>query len=620
MTSVDSASHQDDRVPSCSSSGAVSPLGSKQLALQEKSGSPILSYSSISSSQEITSSVGNTKFKQEDDSESVPCVSTAIVNSGDISVVSTSVQSNLQHDAIENVFHVAKGGEMLSKSVPQVPISSQEILVTSSHSPVSKRDHMLKASLETISSHDYHLKTTPVSAHSHEYTISTSTDNFIVNTSPQPVTHNFTVSASSDVDTSRDYITTSTDSTSANEISVIQFENYGEQPDSRVSVTMSMSDVSQSETVTTTPKSEYNLADDEVEHGIADTQTDQDPNATMACLVCGDKGSGYHYSVFSCEGCKGFFKRSVQKSLSYNCRDQGNCVINKFTRNSCQHCRFMRCMQMGMRRDAVREDRSPGGKHRHKRQRTDEFCVAVSTDDNYRIIQSEGVEASDEIRDSLIESLIAADPDAIPTADGHQIQHVQDLGVNEVMQYGYAELKYIIDWAKKVPGFHELCMEDQMALLKSSFMELSVLRLSYRSTSLNNSINFAEGLTIPVDIAQNMGWGKELITATIDFSKRLKDIDLDHTEFCILNGIILTYPDASGLAEKLQVIKLQTRILDALRRYVTQQYADQPDRLGRLLLRIPSLRVISAKAAERFLSLTLDGSVQLNDLVLEMIN
>ena len=72
-----------------------------------------------------------------------------------------------------------------------------------------------------------------------------------------------------------------------------------------------------------------------------------------ACLVCGDRASGYHYSVFSCEGCKGFFKRTVQKNLLYSCKDTGNCVINKFTRNSCQHCRFLKCISMGMKKEGV---------------------------------------------------------------------------------------------------------------------------------------------------------------------------------------------------------------------------------------------------------------------------
>lgn len=30
------------------------------------------------------------------------------------------------------------------------------------------------------------------------------------------------------------------------------------------------------------------------------------------CAVCSDYASGYHYGVWSCEGCKAFFKRSIQ--------------------------------------------------------------------------------------------------------------------------------------------------------------------------------------------------------------------------------------------------------------------------------------------------------------------
>lgn len=75
------------------------------------------------------------------------------------------------------------------------------------------------------------------------------------------------------------------------------------------------------------------------------------------CEICGDRGSGYHYSVYSCEGCKGFFKRTVQKDLQYKCREYQQCVINKQTRNQCQFCRFQKCLMTGMKRDAVREDR-----------------------------------------------------------------------------------------------------------------------------------------------------------------------------------------------------------------------------------------------------------------------
>ena len=104
-------------------------------------------------------------------------------------------------------------------------------------------------------------------------------------------------------------------------------------------------------------------------------------DAAAPCLVCGDKGSGYHYSVFSCEGCKGFFKRTVQKFLTYTCKGSGNCNVSKFTRNNCQHCRFQKCLEAGMKKEAVRDDRSPGGKNRNKRQRLEDIPGLISAID-----------------------------------------------------------------------------------------------------------------------------------------------------------------------------------------------------------------------------------------------
>lgn len=62
-------------------------------------------------------------------------------------------------------------------------------------------------------------------------------------------------------------------------------------------------------------------------------------------------------SSFSCEGCKGFFKRTVRKDLSYACREEKSCIIDKRQRNRCQYCRYQKCLAMGMKREAVQEER-----------------------------------------------------------------------------------------------------------------------------------------------------------------------------------------------------------------------------------------------------------------------
>ncbi|KAI1301328.1 Photoreceptor-specific nuclear receptor [Halotydeus destructor] len=80
----------------------------------------------------------------------------------------------------------------------------------------------------------------------------------------------------------------------------------------------------------------------------------------LACTVCGDLSSGKHYGILACNGCSGFFKRSVRRKLIYRCQaGTGNCVIDKQHRNQCQACRLKKCIQTGMNKDAVQNERQP---------------------------------------------------------------------------------------------------------------------------------------------------------------------------------------------------------------------------------------------------------------------
>nr|XP_006813239.1 PREDICTED: FTZ-F1-related protein isoform X2 [Saccoglossus kowalevskii] len=82
------------------------------------------------------------------------------------------------------------------------------------------------------------------------------------------------------------------------------------------------------------------------------------------CPVCGDKVSGYHYGLLTCESCKGFFKRTVQNKKVYTCIENRNCVIDKTQRKRCPYCRFQKCLKVGMKLEAVRPDRMRGGRNK----------------------------------------------------------------------------------------------------------------------------------------------------------------------------------------------------------------------------------------------------------------
>ena len=86
------------------------------------------------------------------------------------------------------------------------------------------------------------------------------------------------------------------------------------------------------------------------ENGVNEDEIKSE-NQQIHCAVCGDKSSGKHYGVFTCEGCKSFFKRSVRRNLTYTCRASRNCPIDQHHRNQCQFCRLKKCLKEGMRKD-----------------------------------------------------------------------------------------------------------------------------------------------------------------------------------------------------------------------------------------------------------------------------
>ncbi len=73
------------------------------------------------------------------------------------------------------------------------------------------------------------------------------------------------------------------------------------------------------------------------------------PSAYSPCPICGDRISGFHYGIFSCESCKGFFKRTVQNRKNYVCLRGASCHVAIATRKKCPACRFDKCLRVGMK-------------------------------------------------------------------------------------------------------------------------------------------------------------------------------------------------------------------------------------------------------------------------------
>uniref|UniRef100_A0A914I4C9 Uncharacterized protein n=1 Tax=Globodera rostochiensis TaxID=31243 RepID=A0A914I4C9_GLORO len=79
------------------------------------------------------------------------------------------------------------------------------------------------------------------------------------------------------------------------------------------------------------------------------------------CLVCNDVATGYHYGTPSCNGCKTFFRRTLIKNQTFTCQYDGRCPVDKSVRCACRHCRFKKCLAVGMNKDAIQQNRDPIG-------------------------------------------------------------------------------------------------------------------------------------------------------------------------------------------------------------------------------------------------------------------
>ncbi|KAM4613664.1 retinoic acid receptor gamma-A-like isoform 2-T3 [Polymixia lowei] len=334
------------------------------------------------------------------------------------------------------------------------------------------------------------------------------------------------------------------------------------------------------------------------------------PRVYKPCFVCQDKSSGYHYGVSSCEGCKGFFRRSIQKNMVYTCHRDKNCQINKVTRNRCQYCRLQKCFEVGMSKEAVRNDRN-------KRKK----------DVKEEVVLPESYELSGELEE-LVNKVSKAHQETFPslcqlgkyTTNSSADHRVQlDLGLwDKFSELSTKCIIKIVEFAKRLPGFTTLTIADQITLLKSACLDILMLRICTRYTPEQDTMTFSDGLTLNRTQMHNAGFGP-LTDLVFAFAGQLLPLEMDDTETGLLSAICLICGDRMDLEEPHKVDKLQEPLLEALKIYARRRRPNKPHMFPRMLMKVTDLRGISTKGAERAITLKMEIPGPMPPLIREML-
>ncbi|TKS76796.1 Nuclear receptor subfamily 4 group A member 1 [Collichthys lucidus] len=327
------------------------------------------------------------------------------------------------------------------------------------------------------------------------------------------------------------------------------------------------------------------------------------PNGNEGCCaVCGDNASCQHYGVRTCEGCKGFFKRTVQKNSKYVCLTNKDCPVDKRRRNRCQFCRFQKCLAVGMVREVVRTDSLKGRRGRlpSKPKVVQDTTAAVSPV-------------------SMISTLVRAHIDSNPSVGDLDYTKYNDKAVSpngkedasDIQQFYNlltASLEVIRKWAKSIPGFSEFCLQDQDLLLECAFVELFILRLAYRSNPEMDKLIFCNGAVLhKMQCVRGFG---DWIDSILEFSQALHRMKLDVSSFSCLTALVII-TDRHGLKEPGRVEDLQNQLITCLKDHVSSCNSDslRPNYLSRLLGKLPELRTLCTQGLQRIFYLKIEDLV-----------
>nr|BAP15926.1 ecdysone receptor B1 isoform [Henosepilachna vigintioctopunctata] len=351
------------------------------------------------------------------------------------------------------------------------------------------------------------------------------------------------------------------------------------------------------------------------------------------CLVCGDRASGYHYNALTCEGCKGFFRRSITKNAVYQCKYGNNCEIDMYMRRKCQECRLKKCLTVGMRPEcvvpevqcAVKRKEKKAQKEKDKPNSTtngspegiklepEDWFSKFQLSESDKMLMVNGVKPISPEQEELIHRLVyfQNEYEHPPPEDIERIsdtpmegEEQSDVRFRHITEITILTVQLIVEFAKRLPGFDKLMREDQIALLKACSSEVMMFRMARRYDFATDSILFVNNQPYTRDSYNIAGMG-ETIEDLLHFCRMMYYMKVDNAEYAILTAIVI-FSERPNLVEAWKVEKIQEIYLEALRAYVDNRRKPRSGTIfAKLMSVLTELRTLGNQNSEMCFSLKL---------------
>ncbi|XP_029096398.1 androgen receptor isoform X1 [Monodon monoceros] len=201
------------------------------------------------------------------------------------------------------------------------------------------------------------------------------------------------------------------------------------------------------------------------------------------CLICGDEASGCHYGALTCGSCKVFFKRAAEGKQKYLCASRNDCTIDKFRRKNCPSCRLRKCYEAGMTLGARKLKKLGNLKLQEEGETSSATSPTEESAQKLTVSHIEGYEC----QPIFLNVLEAIEPGVVCAGhDNNQPDSFAAL-LSSLNELGERQLVHVVKWAKALPGFRNLHVDDQMAIIQYSWMGLMVFAMGWRSFTNVNS-------------------------------------------------------------------------------------------------------------------------------------